>query len=33
MTNVSMTVNGKSVSRDVPDTTLLSDYSCANTCA
>jgi carbon-monoxide dehydrogenase small subunit len=26
MTNVSMTVNGKSVSRDVPDTTLLSDF-------
>jgi carbon-monoxide dehydrogenase small subunit len=26
MTNVSMTVNGKSVSREVPDTTLLSDY-------
>jgi carbon-monoxide dehydrogenase small subunit len=26
MTNVSMTVNGKSVSREVPDTTLLSDF-------
>ena len=26
MTNVTMTVNGKSVTRDVPDTTLLSDY-------
>ncbi|MEO1154498.1 MAG: (2Fe-2S)-binding protein [Pseudomonadota bacterium] len=26
MSNVTMTVNGKSVSRDVPDTTLLSDF-------
>ncbi len=26
MTNVSMTVNGKAVSRDIPDTTLLSDF-------
>jgi len=26
MTNVSMTVNGKSVSRDITDTTLLSDF-------
>ena len=26
MTNVSMTVNGKAVSRNVPDTTLLSDF-------
>jgi hypothetical protein len=32
MTNVSMTVNGKSVSREVPDTTLCRT-SCANTCA
>ena len=26
MTNVSMTVNGKAVSHDIPDTTLLSDF-------
>ncbi|MEM1065767.1 MAG: (2Fe-2S)-binding protein [Pseudomonadota bacterium] len=26
MSNVTMTVNGKSVTRDVPDTTLLSDF-------
>ena len=26
MTNVNMTVNGKAVSRDVPDTTLLSEF-------
>ncbi|MEQ8658887.1 MAG: (2Fe-2S)-binding protein [Hyphomicrobiales bacterium] len=26
MTNVSMTVNGKAVNRDIPDTTLLSEF-------